>query len=62
MSISRQNLSIVIVAFKSEKVIHQCILSINDEIKIVVIDNSSNKDFKKEIEKKYNNVKCYLSS
>ena len=62
MSISRQNLSIVIVAFKSEKVIHQCILSINDEIKIVVIDNSNNKDFKKEIEKKYNNVKCYLSS
>jgi N-acetylglucosaminyl-diphospho-decaprenol L-rhamnosyltransferase len=62
MSISRQNLSIVIVAFKSDKVIHQCISSINQEIKIVVIENSNNKEFKEEIEKKFNNVKCYLSS
>jgi N-acetylglucosaminyl-diphospho-decaprenol L-rhamnosyltransferase len=62
MSISRQNLSIVIVAFKSEKIIHQCITSINDEIKIVVIENSNNEEFKNEIEKKYTNVKCYLSS
>jgi|TARA_B110001452_G_scaffold95371_1_gene78824 N-acetylglucosaminyl-diphospho-decaprenol L-rhamnosyltransferase len=62
MSISTQNLSIVIVAFKSESVIHQCIASINSEIKIVVIENSNNEDFKNEIEKKYTNVKCYLSS
>jgi N-acetylglucosaminyl-diphospho-decaprenol L-rhamnosyltransferase len=61
MSISRQNLSIVIVAFKSEKVIHQCILSIDDSIKIIVIENSNNKEFKKEIEKEYKNVTCYLS-
>jgi len=62
MSISRQNLSIVIVTFKSEKVIHQCLSSIGDGINIVIIENSKNKKFKEEIERKYKNVKCYLSS
>jgi N-acetylglucosaminyl-diphospho-decaprenol L-rhamnosyltransferase len=61
MSISRQNLSIVIVTFKSEGVIHQCIQSIDKDIQIIVIENSNNKKFKDEIEKKYLNVRCHLS-
>ena len=36
MSISRQNLTIVIVTFKSEEVIHDCINSIDNGIKINV--------------------------
>ena len=39
MSISRQNLSIVIVTFKSEVVIHECIKSIDKDIKIIVVEN-----------------------
>ena len=62
MSISRQNLSIVIVTFKSEKVIHQCISSIDNNIEIIVIENSNNIEFKQDIEKKYKNVKCHLSA
>ena len=61
MSISRQNLSIVIVTFKSEDVIHQCIRSINNEIDIIVIENSDNEKFREELETKYSNVKCYIS-
>ena len=61
MTISRQNLSIIIVTFKSEKVIHKCIQSIPQEIKIVVIDNSTNKVFKENIENDYKNVKCILA-
>jgi GT2 family glycosyltransferase len=61
MSISRQNLSAVIVTFKSEQVIHDCIQSISDQIKIIIVDNSSDKKFKEKIEKKYNNVECILS-
>jgi GT2 family glycosyltransferase len=61
MSISRQNLSIVIVTFKSEDVIHQCIQSIHNEIDIIVIENSDNEKFQKELEAKYSNVKCYIS-
>ena len=62
MSISRQNLTIVIVTFKSEEVIHQCIQSIDSEIKIIIIENSNNIQFKEELENKYVNVSCLLTS
>jgi len=62
MSISRQNLSIVIVTFKSEAVIHECIKSIDKDIKITVVENSNNFQFKDELEKSYKNVSCVLSS
>ncbi len=62
MSISRQNLTAVIVSFKSDQVIDNCIKSIPNEIKIVVVDNSNDKKFKENIEKKYSNVECILSS
>ena len=61
MSITRQNLSVVIVSFKSDHVIHKCINSIDIETEIIVIDNSNNIEFKRTIEKKYKNVKCILS-
>ena len=61
MSISRQTLSAVIVTFKSERVIHDCIKSIPNEIKIIVVDNSNDTKFKENIEKKYDNVECILS-
>ena len=62
MSISRQTLTIVIVTFKSEKVIDNCIKSISDQIKIIVVDNSNDQKFKDSLEKKYENVECILSS
>ena len=40
MSISRQNLSVVIVSYISEEVIHKCIESIPKDINILVVDNS----------------------
>ena len=40
MSISRQNLSVVIVSYISEEVIHKCIDSIPKDINILVVDNS----------------------
>ena len=62
MSISRQNLSIVIVTFKSEGVIHECIKSIDKDIKITVVENSNNYQFKDGLEKSYKNVSCVLSN
>jgi len=61
MSISRQNLSIIIVTLKSENVIHDCIKSINEDLPIIVVENSNNLSFKTELEKKYKNLKCVLS-
>jgi len=61
MTISRQNLSIVIVTYKSEDVIHDCIKSIPSDINILIVDNSGEKEFKQIIENKYSNVSCILS-
>jgi len=61
MSITRQNLSVIIVSYKSEHVIENCINSIDNEIEIIVIDNSNDNFLKKKIESKYKNVKYYLS-
>ena len=55
------DLTILIVAFKSEESIHKCINSIEKKYSILVIENSANKFFKEDLEKKYNNVKCILA-
>ena len=60
MTISFNNLSVVIVSFHSEDVIHNCIKSITDKIQIIVVENSGNKDFARKLEDKYKNVKCIL--
>ena len=62
MSLSRQNLSIVIVTYKSEAVVHDCINSIGSDIEIIVVENSSNHKFKENLEKNYTNVSCVLST
>ena len=62
MLITKQNLSVIIVSFKSDHIIHSCISSIDKEIEIIVVDNSNDKKFKNKIEKQYKNVKCILSS
>tara|TARA_Y100000590_G_scaffold462561_1_gene626981 strand:- start:465 stop:1340 length:876 start_codon:yes stop_codon:yes gene_type:complete len=61
MSISRQNLSVVILTIKSEKVIDQCIKSINQNVPIIIVENSNNKKFKEDLESRYKNLKCILS-
>ena len=61
MSITRQNLSVIIVSYKSENVIENCINSIDPEIEIIVVDNSNDNELKKKVEAKYKNVRCILS-
>lgn len=61
MTISRQNLTIIIVTYKSEDVIHDCIKSIPSDINILIVDNSGEQEFKQRIENKYSNVSCILS-
>ena len=61
MSISRQNLSIVIVTLRSENIIDRCLTSINQDIPIIIVENSNNVKFKEYLESKYKNLKCILS-
>ena len=61
MSISRQNLTIVIVTLKSENIIDQCLETIDKKIPIIVVENSNNQKFKNKLESKYQNLKCILA-
>jgi len=62
MSITKQNLTAIIVSFKSHHVIEQCINSIDQQIKIIVVDNSNDEEFKQYLEAKFLNLKCILST
>jgi len=53
--------TIIIVTFQSQKVIYKCLSSINNNYPVIVIENSDNKNLKKQIENKFTNVKCILT-
>ena len=56
-----ENITIVINTFKSEDKIFKCLDSINSFCKVIIIENSNNENFKKDLEKKYSNVECILT-
>ncbi len=58
---SNQDLTVIINTFNSDEKIFSCLESISPDIAIIIIENSSNIDFKNNIEKKYLNVKCILT-
>ena len=60
MSLSIQNLTVIIVSFKSDHIIHDCIKSLPDDVKILVVENS-NINLLKNQSKKYKNIECILS-
>ena len=55
------NITVVINTFKSEDKIFKCLDSINSFCKVIIIENSDNENFKKEIESKYDNIECFLT-
>ena len=56
-----KELTIVIVSFKSEAKILHCLKSINDQAKVIVVENSNNENFKKNIESQFPKLKCILT-
>ncbi len=55
----KNNFTIVIVTFKSEKIIETCLNSIDQKYAVIIVENSGDASFKKNIESKFPNVKCY---
>ena len=55
------DLTIVIVTFNSELKIADCLKSIEDKAEIIVVENSNNETFKKNLENQYRNLKCILT-
>ena len=60
MSLSLNNLTFIIVTFKSEHIIHECLSSLPKNSKIIVIENSNNKKLKRELETRYSQVQVFV--
>ena len=56
-----KDITAVITSFKSENKIIKCIESLGENISIIVIENSNDKNLKIKLERNYTNVKCILS-
>ena len=53
-------ITIIIITYKSEKIIYDFIKKIPSTIKTIIIENSQNHELKKDIEEKYKNISVYL--
>ena len=58
---NNQDITIIITSFHSGEKIFDCINSIDENIKIIVVENSNDQLLKEEILSRYNNVDCVLS-
>jgi len=57
MTLSLNNLTFIIVTFKSEHIIHECIKSLPPNSKIIIIENSNDQKLKKDLEERYSKIK-----
>jgi len=55
------DITFLIVTFKSSSVIHKCLKSIPNGYPILIVENSSDENFKKELENSYENLQCILN-
>ncbi len=53
------NITIIIITYKSENIIYDFINKIPANIKTIIIENSQNEELKKNIEQKYKNISFY---
>ncbi len=53
-------ITVVIITYKSENIIYEFIKKIPKTIKVIIIDNSQNHELKKNIEKEFKNITLFL--
>ena len=61
MQITKENLTIIIVTIKSQNIIDDCLKSIDQDIKKIIVENSSDQEFTDSLKTKYKNIECYLT-
>ena len=58
---TKNEITIVINAFKSEKKLFKCLETIEPQYKVILIENSEDSLFKTAIEKKFSNLECIVT-
>ena len=61
MEVNLNNITFIIVTFKSEKIINNCLDTLPVESKKIIVENSENIILKNEIESKYDNIEVILA-
>ena len=56
MTLSLNNLTFIIVTFKSDHIIDECIECLPKDSNIIIIENSNNLELKKKLEAKYSKI------
>jgi N-acetylglucosaminyl-diphospho-decaprenol L-rhamnosyltransferase len=54
-------ITIVITSYKSDKKIINCLKSIDNQCKAIIIENSKNLSFKEKVEKNFSNIECFIA-
>ena len=55
-----KKITIILIAYKSEKLINDFVKKIPNTVKVIIIENSNNLLINRKIEKKYKNIKVYI--
>ena len=61
MNLNHNNTTFVIVTFKSENIINECLKTLPTDYKKIIIENSGNTQLKEDLEKNYQNLEVFLS-
>ena len=58
---SIKDVTIVITSFKSNEIIRNCLNSVDRQYQVILVENSNDSEFKKNIEQEFSNVECILT-
>jgi len=61
MDLYLKNTTFVIVCFKSQKVIYDCLNTLPKEANKIIVENSNNLNLKKDLESKFNNIEVIIN-
>ena len=62
MNLNLEDITFIIVTYKSESFIHECINTLPKVSKKIIIENSGNIGLQKELKRKYDNIEVILSN
>ena len=62
MNLNSEDITFIIVTYKSESFIHECLNTLPKESKKIIIENSGNINLQKELNSKYDNIEVILSN
>jgi N-acetylglucosaminyl-diphospho-decaprenol L-rhamnosyltransferase len=61
MKLDHNNTTFIIVTFKSENIIHDCLKTLPKDYKKIIVENSGNIKLKEDLEQNYENLEVILS-